>query len=217
MKDGDKNLVKNIVILISGGGSNMQAIVQASRDQQWAEKYGAKVACVISNRPDAEGLVCAAALGMVTHSVDHRLFDGRIGFENAVVEQLDRYQPALVVLAGFMRILTPDFVARFSGRLVNIHPSLLPEFTGLNTHQRAIDAGRTVAGATVHMVTNALDHGLILARVEVPVLPGDTAAALAARVLVQEHVLYPQAIAALLQTQLDQGKVQHAATAVNPN
>ncbi len=199
----------------------MQAILQASTDQQWLDKYGAKVACVISNRPNAEGLVAAANLGVVTHVVDHTTFDSRTGFENALVEALETCQPALVVLAGFMRILTPAFVARYAGRLVNIHPSLLPQFTGLNTHQRAIDANCKVAGATVHMVTNELDHGLIVARAEVPVLPGDTWQALAARVLVQEHVLYPQAIAALLQKQQmdpkEQAQLKHHATGLNPN
>ncbi len=214
----NKNSVKNIVILISGSGTNMQAIVQAAINQQWFEKYDARVACVISNRPNAEGLVAACGMGILTHVVDHQMFDSRTGFENALVDALEIYQPALVVLAGFMRILTPDFVARYSGRLVNIHPSLLPEFTGLNTHQRAIDAGRTVAGATVHMVTNELDHGLILARAEVPVLPGDTSQALAARVLVQEHVLYPQAIAAWLQEHPKQpNQLQPRATELNPN
>ena len=209
-----KNPVKNIVILISGGGSNMQAIVQAARDQQWLEKYGAQVVCVISNRANAQGLASSAALGIARHVVDHTLFESRTAFEIALAERLDAYQPALVVLAGFMRILTADFVARYAGRLINIHPSLLPAFTGLNTHQRAIDAGCTVAGATVHRVTAELDHGLILARAEVPVLPGDTKDALAARVLIQEHVIYPQAIAALLAEQV---KVQHHATEMNPN
>jgi phosphoribosylglycinamide formyltransferase 1 len=209
--------VKNIVILISGGGSNMQAIVQASVNQQWFEKYGAKVAGVISNRPVAQGLSGAAALGIASRVVDHTQYESRAAFENALMAALDAWQPALVVLAGFMRILTPDFVGHYAGRLVNIHPSLLPAFTGLNTHQRAIDAGCSTAGATVHMVTNALDHGLILARAEVPVLPGDTKEKLAARVLVQEHLLYPRAIAALLQEQQHLEKLQHHATPLNPN
>ena len=192
----------------------MQAIVQAARDQHWFEKYGAQVACVVSNRADAQGLASSAALGIAHHVVDHTSFETRAAFEIALAERLDAYQPALVVLAGFMRILTADFVARYAGRLVNIHPSLLPAFTGLNTHQRAIDAGCTVAGATVHMVTAELDLGLILARSEVPILPGDTKDALAARVLVQEHLIYAQAIAGLLAQQL---KIQHDATEMNPN
>ena len=196
-----KNSVKNIVILISGGGSNMQAIVHASAEQAWLVKYGVRVACVISNRGDAQGLVSAAKAGIATHVIDHKRFASRGAFDAALADRLDSYQPVLVVLAGFMRILTPDFVARFEGRLVNIHPSLLPAFTGLNTHQRAIDAGAPVAGATVHLVTNQLDHGLILAQAAVPVLPGETAATLAAKVLVQEHVMYPQAIAAWLEAQ----------------
>lgn len=192
----------------------MQAIVQAARDQHWFEKYGAQVACVVSNRADAQGLASSAALGIAHHVVDHTSFETRAAFEIKLAERLDAYQPALVVLAGFMRILTADFVARYAGRLVNIHPSLLPAFTGLNTHQRAIDAGCTVAGATVHMVTAELDLGLILARAEVPILPGDTKDALAARVLAQEHLIYAQAIAALLAQQL---KMQHDATEMNPN
>ena len=198
--------MKNIVILISGSGSNMLAIVHAAAQQDWLGKYGATVTCVVSNRADAPGLISAAALGIATHVVDHKLFSSRQAFDTALASQLDAYQPALVVLAGFMRILTDEFVAQFDGRLINIHPSLLPAFTGLNTHQRAIDAGCTVAGATVHLVTGQLDHGQILARAEVPVSKSETAATLAAKVLLQEHVLYPQAIAAWL------GKLQQPAS-----
>ena len=185
---------KNIVILISGSGSNMAAIVQAAQKEQWRDRLNTSVACVISNRPDAEGLATAQALGVATQVVDHKRFDSRETFDAALQSAIDSHQPTLVVLAGFMRILTPGFVAHFAGRLVNIHPSLLPAFTGLNTHQRAIDAGCKVAGATVHLVTAELDHGQILAQAVVPVLPGDTAATLAARVLCQEHLLYPKAI-----------------------
>ena len=191
----------------------MQAIVQAAAVEGWLGRFGARVACVISNRPDAEGLSTAAALGVACEVVDHKLFASRAAFDAALAERLDAYQPALVVLAGFMRILTPGFVARYAGRLINIHPSLLPAFTGLNTHQRAIDAGCKVAGATVHRVTAELDHGAVLAQAEVAVLPNDTAATLAARVLLQEHVIYPRAIAALLA----QLQLQHDETAVNPN
>ena len=205
--------MKNIVILISGGGSNMQAIVQAAAVEGWKDKFGARVACVVSNRPDAEGLSTAAALGVACEVVDHKLFATRAAFDAALAERLDAYQPALVVLAGFMRILTPDFVARYAGRLINIHPSLLPAFTGLNTHQRAIDAGCKVAGATVHRVTAELDHGTILAQAEVPVLSSDTAAALASRVLLQEHLIYPRAIRALL----EKLQLQHDETVLNPN
>ena len=194
--------MKNIVILISGGGSNMAAIVNTARRDAWHEKYGARVAAVISNKATAEGLVFAQAQGLVTEVLDHKAFDSREAFDAALAAVIDRFdtpgQPVLVVLAGFMRILTPGFVSHYAGRLLNIHPSLLPAFTGLNSHQRALDAGCKLAGATVHQVTADLDHGTILAQAVVPVLPGDTAALLAARVLTQEHLIYPQAIADLL-------------------
>jgi phosphoribosylglycinamide formyltransferase 1 len=187
--------MQNIVILISGGGSNMAAIVRAAQREGW----GAKVAAVISNRADAGGLAFAQSHGIATQVVDHKAFASRDAFDTALADVIDHYQPALVVLAGFMRILTPAFVQRFHGRLINIHPSLLPAFPGLHTHQRAIDAGCQFAGATVHRVTAELDHGPILAQAVVPVLAGDTADALAARVLSQEHVIYPATIRLLLQ------------------
>lgn len=194
--------MKNIVILISGGGSNMVALVQAARQQDWPGRFGARVAAVISNRPDAGGLARARALGVPTAVVDHTAFAGREVFEAALAAEIDRHDPhgppALLVLAGFMRILTPGFVQHYEGRMVNIHPSLLPAFPGLHTHQRAIDAGCTVHGATVHRVTAELDHGPILAQAAVPVLPGDSAEVLAQRVLAQEHRLYPKAVAQLL-------------------
>ena len=190
---------KNIVILISGSGSNMAAIVKSAQEQDWHQQFGARVAAVISNQPDAPGLELAQSLGLATQVLSHKDFDSREAFDAALIERIDGYQPALLVLAGFMRLLTPGFVGHYAGRLINIHPSLLPAFTGLNTHQRAIDAGCRQAGATVHHVTAELDHGLILARVVVPVLPGDTADALAARVLVQEHIIYPQAVRAWLE------------------
>ena len=193
-----QKIEKNILILISGSGSNMAAIVQAAQKERWRDRLNTSVACVISNRPDAEGLATAQALGVATQVVDHKRFDSREAFDAALQLAIDTYQPALVVLAGFMRILTPGFTSHYAGRLVNIHPSLLPAFTGLHTHQRAIDAGCKVAGATVHLVTAELDHGQILAQAVVPVLVGDTAATLAARVLCQEHVLYPKAIRELL-------------------
>jgi len=194
--------MKNIVILISGTGSNMAAIVTTAQREGWAQRYGARVAAVISNKAEAKGLTFASDHGIVTEVLDHKAYPSREAFDAALALVIDRYdnpgQPVLVVLAGFMRILTPGFVNRYAGRLVNIHPSLLPAFSGLHTHQRAIDAGCQVAGATVHMVTSELDHGPILAQAVVPVLPGDTADTLAARVLTQEHLIYPKAVARLI-------------------
>jgi phosphoribosylglycinamide formyltransferase-1 len=190
--------MKNIVILISGGGSNMAAIVRAAERDDWRKLYGAEVRAVVSNRADAGGLKFAREQGIATEVVDHKQFASREAFDEALAAAIDRFDPALVVLAGFMRILTPAFVARYQGRLLNIHPSLLPAFPGLHTHQRALDAGCRFAGATVHQVTAELDFGPILAQAVVPVVPGDTAEALAARVLTQEHLLYPRAIAQLL-------------------
>lgn len=195
--------MKNIVILISGGGSNMAAIVKTAQREDWHAKFGAQVAAVISNKATAGGLAFARDQGLATEVLDHKSFASREAFDEALAALIDRFdtpgQPALVVLAGFMRILTPGFVARYEGRLLNIHPSLLPAFTGLHTHQRALDAGCKFAGVTVHQVTAELDHGPILAQAVVPVLPSDTADTLAARVLTQEHLIYPQAIAELLQ------------------
>lgn len=191
--------MKNIVILISGTGSNMAAIVRAAQRQDWARRLDARVAAVVSNRPDAKGLQTAREAGIAAAAVDHKAFAGREAFDAALQAEIDRHDPTLVVLAGFMRILTPAFVAHYAGRLLNIHPSLLPAFPGLHTHQRAIDMGCRVAGATVHQVTAELDHGQILAQAVVPVLPGDTADTLAARVLTQEHLIYPRAVAELLQ------------------
>jgi phosphoribosylglycinamide formyltransferase 1 len=189
-----KSHEKNIVILISGQGSNMLAIANTAQKENWQQKFGAGIACVISNRPGAEGLAIAEALGLTTKVIDHKQFESREAFDAALQKEIDSYRPALVVLAGFMRILTPAFVQHYAGRMVNIHPSLLPAFTGLNSHQRAIDAGCQFAGATVHQVTGELDHGPILSQAVVPVLPGDSAATLAARVQTQEHVIYPQAV-----------------------
>ena len=191
--------MKNIVILISGGGSNMAAIVKTAQQEQWAQRYGARVAAVVSNKADAQGLVFAREHGIATAVLDHKAFASREAFDTELAAVIDAHQPALVVLAGFMRILTPGFVAHYAGRLVNIHPSLLPAFTGLHTHQRAIDAGCKFAGVTVHQVTAELDVGPILDQAVVPVLPGDTAETLAARVLTQEHVIYPRAVRALVQ------------------
>ncbi|MFM2239797.1 MAG: hypothetical protein RJA69_1171 [Pseudomonadota bacterium] len=195
--------MRSLVMLISGAGSNMAAVVQAAEREQWAQRHHARVAAVISNKPDASGLALAREAGIATAVVDHQTFahhaQPREAFDAALMAEIDRYQPALVVLAGFMRILTPGFVRHYAGRLVNIHPSLLPAFPGLRTHERALQAGCTVTGATVHLVTEELDHGPILAQAAVPVLPGDTPERLAARVLSQEHRIYPQAIAAWLQ------------------
>ena len=187
--------MKNIVILISGGGSNMAAIVKTAKNQNWATTLNARVAAVISNRADAAGLQWAKEQSISTTSLDHKAFDSREAFDQALIQQIDAYNPSLVVLAGFMRILTPAFVAHYAGRLINIHPSLLPAFTGLHTHQRAIDAGCKFAGATVHQVTAELDVGPILAQAVVPILDTDTAATLAQRVVSQEHLIYPQAVA----------------------
>src|SRR5512140_3514836 len=190
--------MKNIVILISGGGSNMAAIIRCAQREDWRGKLGAQVAAVISNRTDAGGLAIARGQGVACEVVDHKGFTSREAFDAELARVIDRRQPALVVLAGFMRILTPGFVQRYQGRMVNIHPSLLPAFPGLHTHQRAIDAGCKFAGATVHQVTSELDFGPILAQAAVPIVPGDTAESLAARVLTQEHLIYPRAIAQLL-------------------
>ena len=191
--------MKNIVILISGGGSNMAAILRAAQRESWASAYGARVAAVISNRPEAKGRATAREQGIAPEVLNHMTFADGEASDAELAAVIDRYQPALVVLAGFMRILTPAFVDRYQGRLLNIHPSLLPAFPGLHTHQRAIDAGCKFAGATVHLVTAELDYGPILEQAVVPVLPDDTADVLAARVLSQEHLIYPRAITRLLQ------------------
>lgn len=185
----------------------MAAIVKVAQRDAWRTAYGAQVAAVISNRPDAKGLAFAQEQGLYTQVLDHTAFATREAFDAALADAVDRVdrfdsstQPALVVLAGFMRILTPGFVARYAGRLLNIHPSLLPAFPGLHTHQRAIDAGCKFSGATVHLVSAELDCGPILEQAVVPVLPDDTAATLAARVLTQEHLIYPKAITQWLTT-----------------
>lgn len=180
--------MKNVVILISGRGSNMQAIVDA-------QISGAHIAAVISNRPDAAGLAWAAVRGIATAVVDHKAFSSREGFDQALADCIDSYQPDLVVLAGFMRILTPEFTRHYEGRMLNIHPSLLPAFPGLHTHERAIADGCKVAGCTVHFVTAELDHGPIVAQGVVSVADDEDADSLAAKVLTIEHQLYPQAVA----------------------
>ena len=199
--------MKRIVILISGRGSNMVALVEACEREGW----DARVAAVISNRPEAAGLGWAAARGIATAVVDHRAHPAREAFDAELARAIDAHAPDLVVLAGFMRILTPAFVDRYQGRLLNIHPSLLPAFPGLHTHERAIEAGCKLAGATVHFVTTELDHGPIVAQAMVPVLPDDTPDRLAARVLAREHVLYPMAVRWWVEGQLDvtAGRVRH--------
>ncbi len=177
----------------------MAAIVKTAQQENWQQRYGARVAAVISNKADAKGLVFAKEHGIATEVLGHKQFDSREAFDAQLAEVIDRYEPALVVLAGFMRILTPGFVQHYAGRMVNIHPSLLPAFTGLHTHQRAIEAGCKFAGCTVHEVTAELDVGPILDQAVVPVLPDDTADTLAARVLTQEHIIYARAIAAWLE------------------
>ena len=182
--------MKRIVILISGRGSNMEAVVRACSVEGWP----ARVVAVISNRPGAAGLDFARSCGIEAEVVDHRAFADRVTFDMALAAALDRHQPDLVVLAGFMRVLGAEFVQRYEGRLLNIHPSLLPSFPGLHTHQRALEAGCKIAGATVHFVTPELDHGPVVVQAAVPVLPGDDEASLSARVLRVEHWIYPKAI-----------------------
>ncbi len=180
--------MKNIVILISGRGSNMQAIVEAQIPD-------ARITAVLSNNEAAAGLAWAAERNIATDSLNHKSFDSRLAFDEAMMRKIDAYQPDLVVLAGFMRILTPEFCRHYEGRLINIHPSLLPAFTGLHTHERAIEAGCRIAGCTVHFVTPELDCGPVIAQGAVPVFDNDTADTLAARVLEAEHLIFPQAVA----------------------
>jgi len=182
--------MKNIVILISGRGSNMEAVIRAAQAEQWP----ARVVAVISNRADASGLAFAAAHGIATAVVANKDYATRAEFDAVLQAEIDRHAPDLVVLAGFMRILTEAFVEHYAGRMLNIHPSLLPLFPGLATHAQALEAGVAEHGATVHFVTAELDHGPTVAQARVPVLPGDTVETLAARVLEQEHALYPRAV-----------------------
>lgn len=193
--------MKRFVILISGRGSNMQALIEAQLPGQCV--------AVISNRPEAAGLAWAAGRGVPTHVVDHRQFPSREAFDAALADEIERRGGELVLLAGFMRILTEGFVRRFNGRLINIHPSLLPAFPGLHTHEAALASGVRVHGCTVHFVTPALDCGPIIIQAAVPVLAGDTPDSLAARVLKQEHIVYPQAARAVLEgrCRLEGGRV----------
>ncbi|HEY9025281.1 MAG TPA: phosphoribosylglycinamide formyltransferase [Burkholderiaceae bacterium] len=199
--------MKRIVILISGRGSNMEAIIERCAGEGWP----AQVVGVLSNRADAAGLSFAAERGIATAVVDHKAHADRERFDAALAQAIDAHAPDLVVLAGFMRILTAGFVRRYEGRMLNIHPSLLPSFTGLHTHRRAIEEGCKLAGATVHFVSAELDHGPIVAQAAVPVLAGDDEASLARRVLVAEHVLYPRAVGWFVRGELilDGARVSH--------
>jgi phosphoribosylglycinamide formyltransferase-1 len=190
--------MKNIVILISGRGSNMEAIVRALE----AEKWSARIAAVVSNKPDAPGLAFAQARGIPTAVVPNKKFATRAEFDAALQEVVDSFSPDLVVLAGFMRILTAPFVEHYAGHMLNIHPSLLPLFPGLATHQQALDAGVAEHGATVHFVTAELDHGPVIAQARIMVLPGDTPETLAARLLLEEHKLYPRAVRLFVEDRL---------------
>ena len=190
--------MKNIVILISGRGSNMEAVVRAAEAQQWP----ARVAAVISNKPDAGGLAFAVSRGIPTAVVANKEFATREAFDAALQEAIDRFAPDLVVLAGFMRILTAPFVEHYAGRMLNIHPSLLPLFPGLHTHEAVLAAGHAEHGASVHFVTAELDHGPVVAQARIPVLPGDTPDTLAQRLLAEEHQLYPYAIRLFIEGRL---------------
>ena len=191
--------MKNIVILISGRGSNFEAILERSRAERWTETIGADIRAVISNRPEAKGLVTARNNGIEAVALDHKTFASREEFDKALGDLVASYEPDLVVLAGFMRVLTPVFTDRFEGRMLNIHPALLPLFPGLHTHERAIEAGCRVHGSTVHFVSSVLDGGAIIGQAVVPVLPTDTPDTLADRGLVLEHKLYPAVVKAFLE------------------
>lgn len=202
--------MKNIVILISGRGSNMEAIVRACQTEGWP----ARIAAVISNRPDAAGLKFAASHGIATAVVDHKTFADREHFDAALAQAIDGFSPDLVVLAGFMRILTPGFVKHYAGRMLNIHPSLLPCFPGLHTHEAALAMGVKVHGATVHFVTADLDHGPIVLQAIIDVRQDDTPQSLAARLLTQEHVIYPRAVRWFVEDRLS---VQNGVVRVSPD
>ena len=202
--------MKNIVILISGRGSNMEAIVRACQAEGWS----GRIAAVISNRPDAAGLKFAASHGIATAVVDHKAFPDRDSFDAALAQVIDGFSPDLVVLAGFMRILTPGFVKRYAGRMLNIHPSLLPCFPGLHTHEAALAMGVKVHGATVHFVTADLDHGPIVLQAIIEVRQGDTPDSLAGRLLAQEHTIYPRAVRWFVEGRLS---VEHGVVRVSPD
>lgn len=186
--------MKNIVVLISGRGSNFKAIYETSVKENWSENYGVQISGVISNRPDAAGLDYATAAGLPTVIIDHKHFASREDFEKVLADEADKMNADIIVLAGFMRVLTSYFVSRFEGKILNIHPALLPMFPGLHTHERALEAGVRIHGVTVHFVTAELDAGAIIGQAAVPVLAEDDVEKLAARVLKKEHILYPRAV-----------------------
>jgi phosphoribosylglycinamide formyltransferase-1 len=202
--------MKNLVSLISGRGSNLEAIVRACQAEGWS----GRIAAVISNRPDAAGLKFAASHGIATAVVDHKAFPDRDSFDAALAQVIDGFSPDLVVLAGFMRILTPGFVKRYAGRMLNIHPSLLPCFPGLHTHEAALAMGVKVHGATVHFVTADLDHGPIVLQAIIDVRQGDTPDSLAGRLLAQEHTIYPRAVRWFVEGRLS---VEHGVVRVSPD
>ena len=202
--------MKNLVVLISGRGSNLEALIDTARAEDWAGTLGVRIAAVISNRPQVAGLATAQAAGITTRVVDHSAHASRESFDAELATVIDRFQPELVVLAGFMRVLTEGFVRHYEGRMINIHPSLLPAFPGMATHRQALTAGVRVHGATVHFVSAEVDAGAIVAQAVVPVWPEDDEASLAARVLEQEHRLYPRAVRALIEGQVSwsEGRVR---------
>jgi phosphoribosylglycinamide formyltransferase-1 len=202
--------MKGIVVLISGRGSNLEAVLAAAHRERWSAALDASVVAVISNRPDAPGLEVATRHRVTTATVDHRQFGDRDEFDRALAAEIDRHRPAIVLLAGFMRVLGAEFVRRYAGRLINIHPSLLPAFPGLRTHEEALAAGVRIHGATVHFVSEQVDAGAIIAQAAVPVHPDDDVATLAARVLEQEHRLLPRALRLMLEGRIrfDSGRAQ---------
>lgn len=191
--------MKNIVCLISGRGSNLQALLNVAQAQDWPATLSTRIAAVISNRPQAAGLAFAQAAGIATQALDHTSFASREAFDTALAQAIDVHEPALVVLAGFMRVLTAPFVDHYRGRLINIHPSLLPSFPGLATHRQAIESGVRVHGATVHYVSAEVDAGAVIGQAVVPVQPDDTEDTLAARVLTHEHILLPRCVRLILE------------------
>lgn len=204
------NSMKNIVVLISGRGSNFKAVYETSVKEKWGEIWGIRIVGVISNRPEATGLEFAQSVGIPTAVVDHKKYEDRESFEKELVKQIEAFNGELVVLAGFMRVLTPYFVRQYPGRILNIHPALLPSFPGLHTHERALEAGVRIHGVTVHFVSDVLDGGEIIGQAAVPVLAGDTPDKLAERVLKKEHILYPRAIrlVACQKVRLEEGSVK---------
>lgn len=204
------NFMKNIVVLISGRGSNFKAVYETSVKEKWAEICGIRIVGVISNRPEAAGLEFAQSVGIPTAVVDHKKYEDRESFERDLVKKIEAFHGELVVLAGFMRVLTPYFVRQYLGRILNIHPALLPSFPGLHTHERALEAGVRIHGVTVHFVSDVLDGGEIVGQAAVPVLAGDTPDKLAERVLKKEHILYPRAIrlVACQKVRLEEGTVK---------